>query len=282
MSSRDDARFAFGANWSEYAQEVTEQHVQAAEESLSNLVGRPSQDADPTFLDIGSGSGIHAVAAARLGFTVTAFDYDTQSVETTRRLVRKFGLESQVTVLRGSILDEDFLKSLGRFQLVYSWGVLHHTGNMWRAIDNALGMAVEQPYCRVALALYRKTLLCPLWTAEKRWYAKASPRGQAAARRIIGGAWTLSAQVKTRIRRGGNEDDHYLQNRGMSRDHDLHDWLGGYPYESVEPYALVQHVVARGWSPITMPSPHHGLGYRTGWSGSGCDEYVFAPLDRQD
>lgn len=282
MSTRDDPRFAFGANWSDYAQEVTEEHVQAAEASLTDLVGRPRNGVDTTFLDVGSGSGIHSVAAARLGFTVTAFDYDIQSVETTRRLVRKFELETQVTVMQGSILDEDFLKSLGPFHLVYSWGVLHHTGNMWRAIDNTLGMACERPSARVVLALYRKTLLCPLWTAEKRWYAEASPRGQAAARRIIGGAWSLSRQVKARIRRGGNQDDHYLENRGMSRDHDLHDWLGGYPYESVDPYELVQHVLARGWSPITAPSPHRGLGSRTGWAGSGCDEYVFAPLNRQD
>ena len=40
-------------------------------------------------------------------------------------------------VLQGSVLDREFLSSLGRFSYVYSWGVLHHTGAMWTALDNA-------------------------------------------------------------------------------------------------------------------------------------------------
>src|SRR6185295_2573935 len=37
----------------------------------------------------------------------------------------------------GSVLDPDFMQSLGTFDVVYSWGVLHHTGSMWTAVDRA-------------------------------------------------------------------------------------------------------------------------------------------------
>jgi 2-polyprenyl-6-hydroxyphenyl methylase/3-demethylubiquinone-9 3-methyltransferase len=91
-----------------------------------------------SFLDIGSGSGLFSLAARRLGAKVHSFDYDPQSVSCTKELKQRyFPNDSDWTIGQGSVLDVDYIKSLGKFDIVYSWGVLHHTGALWQALDNA-------------------------------------------------------------------------------------------------------------------------------------------------
>src|SRR5439155_2047567 len=113
--------------------------IAAAERSLEEMLGRGSL-AHKRFLDIGSGSGLFSLAARRLGARrVHSFDYDPQSVACTRELRRRYLPDDPAwTIERGSILDERFAASLGSFDVVYSWGVLHHTGDMWRALELAL------------------------------------------------------------------------------------------------------------------------------------------------
>src|SRR5215831_11278680 len=91
-----------------------------------------------TFLDIGSGSGMHSLAALRLGADrIFSFDYDENSVMSTARLRDSAGSPAKWTVEVGSVLDERFIRTLDQFDIVYSWGVLHHTGDMWPAVRNA-------------------------------------------------------------------------------------------------------------------------------------------------
>ena len=58
--------FAFGRNWASYSTIIDDARVAQAEDGLAQLLGREGL-AGKTFLDIGCGSGLHAVAAARLG-----------------------------------------------------------------------------------------------------------------------------------------------------------------------------------------------------------------------
>jgi 2-polyprenyl-3-methyl-5-hydroxy-6-metoxy-1,4-benzoquinol methylase len=135
---RQGDRFGFGKNWARFLSVVTEEHIAAAEGSLRRLL----QVEDLTgrrFLDIGSGSGLFSLAARRLGATVHSFDFDPQSVACARELKRRFfNGDTSWTIEQGSVLDAEYLRSLGQFDVVYSWGVLHHTGAMWTALEHAI------------------------------------------------------------------------------------------------------------------------------------------------
>ena len=132
------------------------------------------------FLDIGCGSGLHALAALRLGASeVVALDIDSDSVATTRRLLESRASGQRWSTLEASVFDLQ-PQMLGLFDVVYSWGVLHHTGDMYRALRAAA--ALLAPDGRFLFALYRRTRMCWFWKLEKRWYAHASLAAQASAR----------------------------------------------------------------------------------------------------
>lgn len=133
----DPARFAFGANWSRFLSVLDDDRIAEAEKSLQNMLGVTDLKAK-TFLDIGSGSGLFSLAARRLGAKVHSFDYDKQSVACTAELKRRyFDGDAAWQVEQGSALDTEYMRQLGQFDVVYSWGVLHHTGAMWIGIENA-------------------------------------------------------------------------------------------------------------------------------------------------
>ncbi len=88
------------------------------------------------FLDAGSGSGLFSLAAYRMGAEVMSFDADPDSVACTNRLRNRFEDPPTWFVREGSLLDKAFLSTLQPADVVYCWGVAHHTGDMWKAIDN--------------------------------------------------------------------------------------------------------------------------------------------------
>src|SRR3981081_3303222 len=128
-------RFAFGKNWSRFLNVLEESRIVRAEESLREMLEVDTLEGK-SFLDIGSGSGLFSLAARRLGARVHSFDYDAKSVACTQELRRRYFNDDPLwTVEQGSALDPAYLSALGKFDVVYSWGVLHHTGAMWRALD---------------------------------------------------------------------------------------------------------------------------------------------------
>src|SRR5690242_8743787 len=126
-------RFQFGQNWSQFLPAIDEERIQRAETSLKEMLEVESLEGK-TFLDIGSGSGLFSLAARRLGARVHSFDFDPKSVYCTTELRKNyFRDDDSWKIQEGSVLDAEFMKSLGHYDIVYSWGVLHHTGNLWTA-----------------------------------------------------------------------------------------------------------------------------------------------------
>src|SRR5581483_10216342 len=226
--SRPATHFPFGENWARFAENIDESRIAEAARALRRLLGDTLRGA--RFLDVGCGSGIHAVAALRLGVKcVSAIDLDPRSVATTRNTLTTHAPSGPWDVSVASALDLDPDK-LGRYDVVYSWGVLHHTGRMWDAVRCAASMVDDGG--SLAIALYRKTALCAAWRAEKRLY-NALPRSQPLLRTAYIG-W-LRAALALRGETFSTYVDEYRLRRGMDFYRDVHDWLGGWPYESARP-----------------------------------------------
>jgi hypothetical protein len=226
-------RYGFGKNWEEFVQrEFSETRVQAAQKHMLRVLKRSSLEG-LSFLDIGSGSGLHSLAAFRAGASrIVSFDYDEDSVRTTRLLHERAGRPAHWSVGQGSVLDPTYMRALEPADIVYSWGVLHHTGEMWKAIENAaLPIAPNGVFY---IALYTSdvyTARSPAkWLEIKQRYNRAGPL----RKRMMEWGHALHETILPALIRGRNPltilsgSD---QDRGMTYWTDVKDWLGGWPME---------------------------------------------------
>jgi 2-polyprenyl-3-methyl-5-hydroxy-6-metoxy-1,4-benzoquinol methylase len=261
--TKRESHFEFGKNWKDYAATIDRDRIDAAVMGLGKLF--PEGLAGKTFLDIGCGSGLHSLAALSLGAkSVLATDIDENSVSTTRQVLSRTSKERwEARVI--SIFDMS-PEQMGPFDVVYSWGVLHHTGAMWRAIEAATKMV--KPGGQFALAIYAKTPLDAAWKLEKRIYSKGSNATQWLLRQTFVAA-LLSAQAL----RGRNPMAllSSTKARGMNFFHDVHDWLGGYPYETASGDDLHDRICSMGFSEERSFRIPDSIGL----FGSGCNEFVF-------
>jgi 2-polyprenyl-6-hydroxyphenyl methylase/3-demethylubiquinone-9 3-methyltransferase len=263
------ARFAFGENWRRFLSTIDEGRIAEAQASLQEMLQTDSLQG-LRFLDIGSGSGLMSLVARRLGATVHSFDYDAQSVACTREMRRRYCPEDgQWRVEEGSALDRDYLHSLGTFDIVYSWGVLHHTGAMWLGIDNAISR-VGAGNGLLFIAIYNdQGAKSHAWWLIKRCYngLPGPCRGPFAAAGWI--LTTLLAILKHTLRLRPMVALAPLfrdrLGRGMSAKYDWTDWIGGFPYEFATVDVLRSYVEARGFTLIVARRT-------TGW---GCNELIF-------
>lgn len=265
----EPTRFAFGENWTRFLTVVDDERIAEAERSLDEMLGRDALQGR-SWLDIGSGSGLFSLAAARLGAArLHSFDVDAASVACTRELRDRFGPgPDRWTVEPGSALDPGYLERLGRFDVVYSWGVLHHTGDLWSTFDNAAGAVAPGGLLFVALYNDQGTR-SRIWSAIKRLYNRLpTPLRVPYAVAVMAPRELLSLaahSVRLRPDRYVRGWTHYKSARGMSRWHDLLDWVGGYPFEVATPDVVLER--ARG----------HGLVLErlVTRQGLGCNEFVF-------
>ncbi len=262
-------RFEFGANWARFLELLDDKRIAEAEASLKSMLCTTSLEG-LRFLDIGSGSGLFSLAARRLGARVHSFDYDPQSVACTTELRGRFFPDDHAwTIEHGSVLDPEYVEGLGTFDVTYSWGVLHHTGDMWRAIDHA--QRTVAPGGQLFIALYNDVgSQSARWKRLKQTYARLPPplrpafaaltmvpqEAKTLARAILHGR--PGDYIRTWTRYG---DDH----RGMSKWRDIIDWVGGYPYEAATVDVVFAFLKERGFLLEQL---------RCG-KGLGCNEFVF-------
>jgi 2-polyprenyl-6-hydroxyphenyl methylase/3-demethylubiquinone-9 3-methyltransferase len=161
-------------------------------------------------------------------------------------------------------------ETIGQFDVAYSWGVLHHTGAMWREMAAKL----VKPGGQFALAIYSKTPLDAAWNVEKRVYSGGPQVLQWIIRQTYVGA-LFSAQAL----RGRNPMSlvSNTKARGMNFSHDVHDWLGGFPYETASANELHERVCSFGFSEERSFPIQVSMG---GLFSSGCHEFVFRAAGR--
>jgi 2-polyprenyl-3-methyl-5-hydroxy-6-metoxy-1,4-benzoquinol methylase len=258
-------RFEFGANWTAFLTTVDRRRIAEAERSVRDLLER-STLAGQTFLDIGCGSGLFSLAARRLGATVHSIDFDPRSVTCTATLRDRYSADdSGWTVEEGSVLDRQYLHRLGQFDVVYSWGVLHHTGAMWTALELAADRVA--PEGALVVALYNdQGLKSNAWRRVKRLYC-SGPIWRAVVSAALLPYFAARAVCASLVmhRNPATYFTQYKASRGMSLYHDWKDWLGGYPFEVAQPGQVLSALRSRGFNLVHLRTVR----------GLGCNEFVF-------
>ena len=245
------ARFGFGRNWRKYLSTLSDTDIEIAKRSLLTLVPTPN-GTDPAeaikgkrFLDVGCGSGLFSLCARSAGCKVVSFDYDQDSVSCAKELRdRYFPGDSDWTVLQGSVLDKEFLSSLDTHDIVYAWGVLHHTGDMWSALDNVVDLTRNGG--ALCIAIYNDCgLRSKAWHEIKRFYNFNIVTKAVTSMVFV--PYLLARRTIASIRTGSNLFTTYNRKRGMHVLTDIMDWIGGYPYEYAKCEEIVQFYSERGF-----------------------------------
>jgi 2-polyprenyl-6-hydroxyphenyl methylase/3-demethylubiquinone-9 3-methyltransferase len=262
-------RFNFGENWNRFLTILDEGRIQEAEKSLKQMLEAETLDGK-LFLDIGCGSGLFSLAAKRLGAKVHSFDYDSLSVACTEELKhRYFPSDGSWTIEQGNVLDLGYLSSLGKYDIVYSWGVLHHTGNMWVALENVIPLLDDGG--KLFISIYNdQGILSKFWKKVKKFY-NASPIPMKMLVILWVGAFLQTSSAFLRLFQGQNPLPFKYwaekkKSRGMSVWYDLVDWVGGYPFEVAKPEEIFDFYRKNGFTLVKL---------RTCGGGLGCNEFVF-------
>lgn len=218
-------------------------------------------------MDIGSGSGLFSLAARNLGAKVFSFDYDEDSVGCTTYLKDKFYPDDTLwQVERGDILDQQYLSKFDQYDIVYSWGVLHHTGNMYQALENAAYLVAD--HGTLFISIYNdQGRASKVWKGIKKAY-NSVPR---ALRGFILAPCFIRLWGPTTVKdilkgKPFSTWRTYIKQRGMSPYRDVVDWVGGYPFEVAKPEEIFNFFHEKGYSLQKIC---------TAGGGHACNQYVF-------
>jgi SAM-dependent methyltransferase len=261
MDSEKNRAFNFGANWQRFSQgSLDSLKFEEAFNSLDQLIGHEKIKGS-SFLDIGCGSGIFAIAVSLAGAgKVIGIDISRESIAASISNKERFANQNIIDFFHKSIFDDGILQ-LGKFDIVYSWGVLHHTGDMWRAID--IASQLVSPNSLFVIAIYNKHWSCKAWKAIK-WSYNTVPA--IIQRLMIWIFFIIIAMAKLIVTR---KNPFKKQKRGMSFYYDVIDWVGGYPYEYADKDEVINYVERLGFKCIKFVKPT---------VPTGCNEFVFLKM----
>jgi 2-polyprenyl-6-hydroxyphenyl methylase/3-demethylubiquinone-9 3-methyltransferase len=262
-------QFDFGQNWVRFSKAALtpEKAEQARRDFLRlfegiDLAGR-------TFLDIGFGQGLGLIAAQKAGARVFGTDINPKCREALALSASVLGISLDVPVVIGSILDKRVLFDLagcapprGTFSIVHSWGVLHHTGDMQAAIENASSLVDDDGH--FVIAIYNRHWSSPLWRVIKRLYCCAP----AWSTSVLTAAFFPVIALAKFLVTGKNP---FVKNRGMDFYYDVADWIGGYPYEYASRADMVRRVERLGFTCVRVEQSE---------VPTGCNEFVFKKTAR--
>ncbi len=259
-------RFSFGKNWKSFLSTLDEERIKEAEKSLEFVL--KSSLNGSSFLDIGSGSGLFSLAAIRLGaVSVHSIDYDINSVQCAQLLKeRYFPNADNWTISQGDILSDALMSQIQQHDIIYSWGVLHHTGQMWQAVENAIKLV--KPKGRIYISIYNdQGSMSKVWLLIKLIYNKNIFLNLIISWIFITFWITRGFFIDAfRLKNPFKRYSEYKKHRGMSMYHDWKDWLGGNPFEVAKPETIFEFFFKRNFS----------LKYlKTQGGGRGCNEFMF-------
>lgn len=261
MPENTQATFSFGKNWEKFVEtHFTPERVDISRKHILDFLGM-SDMTGKYFLDVGCGSGLSSLAAFKAGAArIVSFDVDPCSVKTTAKLCELQGNPKTWTVLQGSALDNKFLATLEPADILYSWGVLHHTGAMWEAIENT--MKLMRGDGLFYIALYTTGPKSGYWIRIKKEYNQASSFKKC----LMEWGYVLRF-ILGHLRHGQNplpEIFNYKKSRGMDFMTDVRDWLGGWPYEDTTVEEVQAFFEKHGFKQVNIKT------------GEANTEYLFA------
>lgn len=257
-------RFSFGRNWKSFVDQLSEAQITSAQISLSKSL-KKKNFRGLRFLDAGCGSALFSLAAKRLGAEVLSFDYDQNCVFCAENLKEKyFPNDAHWQIAHGSVLDERFLETLGEFDIVYSWGVLHHTGELEKAMNTITGNVGQGGI--LFIGLYNdQGVKSRIWKNIKAYYNLNSVTKYSVI--LVFFPLFFLIHFFSDLKKGKNPFDKYRETkkRGMSMIHDWYDWLGGYPFEVITPKKVTNFYKEKGFALLDKKIT----------SGLGVNEFIF-------
>ncbi len=256
-------KFEFGKNWASFSESSLSQQKYLEAKTSLDILFRDISFEGKRFLDVGCGSGIFALAALEKGACeVVGIDCDEASIQTsTHNLQNILGSKeldsTYVSFKQIDVLKEESLEALAKFDLVYAWGSLHHTGQLWKAIENCMHLVAPEGY--FAIAIYNRHSTSPIWRVIKKAYVYSPKWLQKIWISLFYPIIYLAKWLIT-------QKNPATKDRGMNFYHDVIDWVGGYPYEYASKSEIVSFFESGGFSlqhfiPAQVPT--------------GCNEYVF-------
>ena len=190
--------------------------------------------------------------------SVFSFDYDTQSVACTKETKQRYLPNAKNwNIEQGSVLDQDYLKKLGQFDIVYSWGVLHHTGEMWKALENVIPLVKNGG--KLFIAIYNdQGGTSQRWKKVKILYNKLP--------KVLKFLYVVLIMIPFEFKYAlarllkGKSPFPPKDERGMKKYYDWVDWIGGYPFEVAKPEEIFQFYKNKGFLLEKLKTCGGGLG----------------------